>query len=177
MMFADPPRSLYLLLIVATIIAAGVVAKYQSRKKFLIFLAAAVILLALFLVDTFIESPREEATRRVIAMATAAQAGDERSFDEHIGSKATIKRPIPWNLIQQYQPTIKVWDLSREDYSVNESTDVITIGFMAKGEASGGTVLKYVKAQFRQQTDGSWKLINVEFFNPATKQPEPLPGM
>src|SRR6476659_7488162 len=86
-MLIDPPRSLYLIGIVAAIIAGAVAARFQTRKTFLAFLAVGGALLALFLVDTFVESPREEATRRMQAMARAATEMQPEAFLEHVSTK------------------------------------------------------------------------------------------
>src|SRR5437773_6294963 len=113
-MFIDPPRSLYLILIVATVIAGAVCIRYQSRKSFLAFLAVAGLLLALFLVDIFVESPREEAVRRVQAMAQAATEQKPEAFLEHVSPKFEkngktrndLRTSPAWELIRQHQAKV-----------------------------------------------------------------------
>src|SRR4051794_108842 len=117
-MLIDPPRSLYLILIVAAVIAGAIAAKYQTRKSFLAFLAVAGLLLALFLVDTFVESPREEAVRRVQAMAQAATEQKPEAFLEHVSpkfeknskTKSDLRTSPAWDLIRQHQAKVTVWD-------------------------------------------------------------------
>jgi len=182
--FIDPPRSLYLLLMLAVIIAGGVAAKYQSRKSLLAFLGIAALLLALYLVDTFVESPREQATRRVQMMAQAAQAGDvdgfvaqtSQRYNANGRTRDSFRDGIPWHLIREHRPTVTTWNFSRDDFQELDNGD-IEIGFEAKAEAPSGMMWKYARAQFTKEPDGTWRMKSIEFYNPATKQKEPLPGI
>lgn len=186
-MFIDPPRSLYLILIVAAVIAGAVCAKYQTRKTFLIFLAVAALLLTLFLVDTFAESPREEAVRRVQAMAQAATEMKPEAFLEHVSTRFEkngktrndLRTSPAWELIRQYQAKITVWDFNRDGIEWS-GDDEFDLAFLCKGEAKdGGMVMRYCKARFIRENDGSWKLKSIRFYNPGEnglRTEDPIPG-
>jgi hypothetical protein len=162
-------------------------ARYQTRKSFLIFLAIASLLLALFLVDTFVESPREEATRRMQAMARAATEMRPEAFLEHVSTKFEkngrtrddLRTSHVWDLIRQFQARVSVWDFSRENFEAVSDSE-IEIFFMAKGEsAQGGMVLRYCKARFVRENDGAWKLKSIAFYNPGengVRTEDPIPG-
>jgi hypothetical protein len=185
-MFIDPPRSLYVLLIACAVIAAAVCAKNQTRKTLIIFLAFAGLLLALFLIDRFIESPREEATRRIEAMAKAATDQRIEEFLNHVAvtfekngrTKPDLRTSQAWQLIRDHSARVTVWNLSREDFERKSDTE-IEIGLMCKGEAAQGFLMKYCRATFVLESNGDWKLKTIKFYNPAehgTRVEDPIPG-
>lgn len=185
-MFADPPRSLYLVLAVATIITGAVCAYHQTRRSFLAFFGIGSILLALYLLDTFVESPREESSRRVKLMAAAATQSNPRAFLEHVAStfemngrrKVDLESSPAWGLIRQYSARIAVWGFTRDDFrQVNDSE--IEIGFSAKAEEGGGAFLqRYVRATFIREGD-AWRMNAIRFYdlkNLENLKEDPVPG-
>jgi hypothetical protein len=186
-MLADPPRSLYLILIVAAVIAGAIAARYQTRKTFLAFLAVASLLLALFLIDTFVESPREQAVRRVQAMAQAATDQKPEAFLEHVSPKFEkngktrndLRTSPAWELIRQYQAKVTVSDFPRDGIEWS-GDDEFDLSFLCKAEAKdGGLVMRYCKARFIHESDGSWKLKSIRFYNPGEngmRTEDPIPG-
>lgn len=185
-MFADPPRSLYLILIIAAIVAAGVWARYQSRRTFLVMLGCLVPLTGLYLADFLLESPREEASRRVQAMAAAAMAGqpDEfirnvsPSFNKNGRTRNDLRDSRVWQIIRDYNARVSVWNFTRDDFE-QLGPDTIRIGFMAKGEAAQGFLMRYCHAEFTLESNGEWKLSTIRFYNPVehgTRVEDPIPG-
>ncbi|CAN5583331.1 hypothetical protein BH11PLA2_BH11PLA2_34810 [soil metagenome] len=185
-MLADPSRSLYLILIVAVIVAAAVWVKQRNRTSLTTLAVMALLLLVITLSDHFIESPREEAKRRVEAMAAAAQAGSPTAFLDHVSARFdkngrgrdALRTSGLWPIINQYKPEIKVWDFSREEYRMLSDNE-LEIGFMTKGEAQGGFLLRYSRAMFIKDSDGAWRLKSIAFYNPAEngmKNEDPIPG-
>jgi hypothetical protein len=186
MSFADPSRSFVLLVVIAAVIAGIAAFRTRSRHAVTAFAVFAVMLLAIVLMDRFIESPREEAVRRVEVMTAAAMAGQPDAFVEHVSVKFDkngvtrdkLRTSQVWELIKHYKPTIKVWDFSRDQFEML-TDDSIQIGFMMKGEAQQGFILRYGKAKFIRDTDGAWRMSSIAFYNPAEnglKNEDPIPG-
>src|ERR1700679_3414221 len=109
-MLTDPPHSLYLFLIVAAIISGAVYAKKQTRRTAIIFGVFAALLLALFLIGTFVESPRKEAIRKVQVMAKAATETNVDAFLENVSprfdvngrKKEDLKKSPLWDTIREW---------------------------------------------------------------------------
>ena len=183
---SDPPQVVYTIL-AATLLAAGLVwFNRRSRRSLVVFLGLLAAVLAVVLIDRFFESPREEAVRRVQAMARAADAKDNEAFVSHVadkleyrGSGATITltreqlRQSPfWHQLRQFNAHVATWDFSRSD--VIGKGDTIEIGFMAKGEANGKMFPVYFRATFSPQPDGQMKMSAFESFDPMKRTNERL---
>src|SRR6478609_6144232 len=77
--FSDPSPTLYLVLGVVTVTFGAVAVRRQRRSDVINFLIPAALLLALFLIDQAIESPREAAVRKIKEMGTASR---DRKYDD-----------------------------------------------------------------------------------------------
>ena len=96
---SDPPPILYILLGTAAIILAAVWARFRTTKLLTAFAGVAGLLLLLFLIDRFVESPREQAVRKMkeLAAATQSRRMDEafrhisESFNYHGMSKSALR--------------------------------------------------------------------------------------
>src|SRR6266481_4044226 len=106
---------------------------------------ALAVLLLVYGIDKTYESPREEAVRRVKAMAAAADAKNPDQFVEHLadtieyrgGSQpVTVKKdevrsgPF-WHMLRQHDARVTVWDFSQGDAKQIDA-NTIEIGFLAK---------------------------------------------
>ncbi len=185
---SDPSPVLYLVLAVLVFITGAVWFNRRDRKSLAVFLGCIAIAAAVFLLDHFFESPREEAVRRVLAMARAADARQPEEFVAHIADRVEYQggsaNPVTltreqirnhgfWHLLNQFQPHIAAWDFARAD--VREiSADSVEIGFLAKGEAQGPPFPVYFRATFTRQADGQYKLTRFASFDPMKRQNSPL---
>jgi ketosteroid isomerase-like protein len=168
---SDPSTGLYLVLLAIVVITGAVAARHQDRPTLIRFAIALAILLALYGIDRAVESPREEAVRRVQAMAAAADAKNPDQFVEQMADtveyrggdkpvllkKTEIRNSPFWDTLRQQSVRVTVWDFSRDDVKTS-GDDTIEIGFHAKGEMREGMVPLYMRATFRKQPDGQWKL-------------------
>ena len=186
----DPAPAFYLILLAFAVVTGSIAARYQDRSGAIHFGIALALLLLVFGFDRGIESPREEAVRRVQAMAHAADSKNPDAFVEHLadtieyrgGDKpVTVKkdevRTSPfWPMLRQFNIAVRVWDFSQDDVKqIDAST--IEIGFSAKGEADGKPFLLYIKATFRKQPDGQWKLTAFASFKFENhNEPLTIPG-
>src|SRR5262245_49521741 len=76
---SDPSPTLYIVLGVVAVILAALWVRKPSRGNLIQFAIGAVVLLLVFLIDTMVESPREQSVRKMQEMAAATQ---NRRMDE-----------------------------------------------------------------------------------------------
>jgi hypothetical protein len=185
---SDPPFSVYLLLALLVFVTGGIWSSNRTRRSLCFFLGAFGLLVAVLLLDTFFESPREESVRRVQAMMKAANDRDTEAFVNHLAdtvqyrgesanpvtfTRDQIRKAGFWNLLRQHNVTVAAWDFSRTD--VKElGEDRIEIGFLAKGEVEGKPFPVYFRATFSRQSDGQMKLSQLASFDPLKRQNAPM---
>ena len=196
-LLSDPPQVLYLILGGVLVVAGLVATQRQGRRALVVFAAVFFLILALFLIDRVVETPREEAVRRTQVLAMAADAKNPGTFSrdvfaEQLAEKVTIasgnetgktltrdevkKHPF-WQTLQTFNVHVAVWGFSRDD--VKQLDDkTVEIGFMGKGEIDGGKQIPaYVRATYSKQPDGSFKLSALRTFDPINhKEGLPIPG-
>lgn len=182
----DPTPAIYLILLAFAVVTGAIAARNQDRRSGFRFAIAAALLLLVFAIDKGIESPREEAVRRVNEMAQAADAKNPDKFVEHLAdtieyrggnSPVTVKRDEVrtsafWPMLRQAEARVTVWDFARNDVKEIDA-NTLEIGFNAKGESQGTPFPLYMRATFRKQPDGQWKLTAFASFNFANHN-EPL---
>jgi hypothetical protein len=177
---SDPPQTIYLLLLAAVILAGLVWLNRRERRALYVFLGVLGVTALVVLVDRLLESPREEAVRRVHAMMEAADRRDPDAFAGQLADKVTyVGEQSPeeftreqlrshhfWSLLRQFNVHVAAWNfalLERPD----ENT--VVIGFMAKGELPDRKQLHYhFRATFTRQGDGQMKLSRLESFDPMS---------
>ena len=84
---SDPPQTIYLLLLAAVIVAGLVWLNRRERRALYVFLGVLGVAALVVLVDRLLESPREEAVRRVHAMMDAADHRDPEAFASQLAEK------------------------------------------------------------------------------------------
>lgn len=116
-------------------------------------------------------------------MAQAADTKNPDAFVEHVadtieyrGSDKPTKltkqelRTLPfWDMLRQMNVHVAVWDFSQDDVKEVDA-NTIEVGFAAKGDA----IPLYMRATFRKQPDGSWKLAAFASYK-FEKHDEPFP--
>jgi hypothetical protein len=173
---SDPAPAFYMVLLAFALVTGMMALRNQDRSNGIRFGIAMGILLLVAVIDKAIESPREEAVRRVTLMAEAADAKNADQFVEHladtieyrggsqpIGMKKDEVRTLPfWEMLRQHNVHVAVWNFSRDDVKQTDA-NTIEIGFnakgeIAKGEATNGLFPIYMRATFKKQPNGQWKL-------------------
>ena len=185
---SDPPQAVYLVLIGAVLVTGVVFARYQDRKRLRPLGVALGLLLLVYLLDSLFESPREEAVRKVQAMADAATAADPNRFIEHVSpsfsyrgaKREKLKTSAAWDHIRANHVRIAVWDFSRDAFEQVSDTEV-EIGFYAKAQVpSGGAMVRYIKARFVRDPDGQYRVKTFGFYDSAehglNQEVDPPPG-
>src|SRR6185312_1811587 len=168
---SDPAPAFYLVLLAFVVITAAVAGRNQDRRSIIRFAIALAALLVVYGIDKAVESPREEAVRRIQAMADAADAKNPDRFVEHLADSVEFRnsaKPVVlkkeavhnlpfWSVLRQYNVTVRVWDFSRDDFRRIDDNN-LEVGFSAKGETEGKMIPIYMKGEFKKQPDGKWKL-------------------
>jgi hypothetical protein len=173
-LFSDPPTSLYLILALAFIIAFAIWFTQRTRGALIVTILCALLLGAVIACDVLVESPREQAVRRVQAMATAATARDANAFVEHVSQsfsyrgagREKIRTANVWNLIREYNARVAVWGFEKGNV-VTITANEFEMPFFCKGEAAaagGRPFVALVKATFVRDSDGAYRLKTMRFF-------------
>jgi hypothetical protein len=188
-LFSDPPQGLYLVLLAGVVVTGAIAARNQDRRSLIRLGIALSLLLLVFLVDKLIESPREEAVRKIQAMAAAATAADPNRFVEHVSERFEMKGGATreqlrnsgaWSLIRMHRARIAVWGFGEDSYK-RISDSEIEVGFYTKAtaEGSGAMVMRYARAEFIKDPDGQYRLKSIKFYNPVENglnAEDPIPG-
>jgi hypothetical protein len=184
---SDPSLALYVILIVVAAVTGMMWSRNRSRSNRINFGIAAAALLALFLIDWFVESPREEAARRVQEMAAlASNPPNPDQFVEHVSAsfiyngkdREAVRHSGAWGLVRQHNAQVTVSGLGKGDDFTQHSESEVEIGFYAKAQVpSGERLLRYIKARFVRDPDGAWRVKTMKFYSPGVsgQQEDPIP--
>ncbi len=194
---ADPPQMLYLILGGVLVIAGLITTQRQGRRPLVVFATTFFLIVALFLIDKFVETPREEAVRRSQVLGMAADVKNPGTFSPEVFAdqladtvkiasvneagktltRAEVKAHPFWQTLRAFNVHVAVWGFSRDDAKMIDANNV-EIGFLGKGEIDGGKQIPaYVRAIYSRQADGSFKLSSLRTFDPINhKEGLPIPG-
>jgi len=81
---SDPSISLYIILSVLVFVLIGIWINRRQQGDLIRLLAGVAVLVAVFLIDRFVESPREESTRKMQEIAAATKAKSADGVGQHI---------------------------------------------------------------------------------------------
>lgn len=185
---ADPPPALYLVLLAIALVTGALAARNQDRRSLIRFGIALAILLAVRFIDKANDSPYEEAVRRVQAMAQAADAKSPDAFVEHMAdsieyrgsntptrvTKQEFRRHPFWDMLRHNDVRVAVWNFSLPE---EQPADGVEVKFSAKGESGGSPVMMDIRAVFRKQADGSWKLAGFTSHKYGSNELFPIPNL
>jgi hypothetical protein len=184
---SDPPAAGYLLLLVVGLVAGGVWWTQRTRAA-LVTAGVALALLVMWLVcATFGESPREQAVRKVEAMAAAIGRKElagvmvhlAQSFRYGSATRAVVQAAAQQHLQAQTVDRVQVWDFDRA--SVQPTATELKLECRVKlvgGQADGFSFFR-CPLVFVREADGEWRLQSFRLLNPATEHAEEfrLPGL
>jgi hypothetical protein len=189
---SDPPASRYWLLAALVLLLTLISVQKRQRLWYLLAGVIALLLLLTFLADYFWQSPREEAVQRMQAIIQAVQRHQPDACILHVADTITyqgehaqalkitreqLRQAAFWQLLKQFDVRVHAWDFAREDVT-RPDPQTVEIGFLAQGEAEGKRVPFYIRAAFTRQPDGTWKLTQLQSFDPLKRQKErrSIPG-
>ncbi len=182
LLLSEPPVVLVALLGLLGLLVAGVgvavttaaMDRPSARTVGRLLLAVGVLLLLLafawFVAGFFIESPREEATRRVTAMADAVTAKDWAKFSENVSEsfdakgrkKADLKSVFDQG--KAFNLRAVAWDFAETDQPPNDTEVVIQFEGKATA-ATGEPLMRHFEATFVKDPDGKFRMKRYEAFN------------
>jgi hypothetical protein len=126
---SDPSTALYAILGVVVLVTGVLAARRQKRSDLINSAIPAAVLLAVFLIDRFVESPRESVGRILREMEAASQA---RKYDDlfkhvsdHFQYKSLDKKGLREraNLAEGYFPEgIRIWNVTRQNFKHEGNT-------------------------------------------------------
>ena len=184
---SDPTLGTYLVLLVVTLAAVGLWLRNRDRRTMAVAAVAVALLLALFGIDRAVESPREEAVRKVREMAAAANARNWTAVGSHVGEKfdytgMTKTRFLAFvtPLATQHNATVNFKDFDRDNFEELPGGRV-RVGFVAQVTTPGQQLVPfYVRAEFAKDADGAYRMATFKVYDYITREQggeQKLPGM
>lgn len=179
---SDPPLAGLVTLGLAVLIAAGVWARYRRRVLLGVFVLLLLVFLNWLLIALANESPREEAVRRVNAMAAALETKDWAKFSEHISesfNKNGVRKPDVKRYFDQgaaYDLRAVAWNFALTDPPQVSDTEVV-IQFDAKASPpTGEPLMRHFRSTFVKDPDGKFRMKSYLAFDYVQKnQPADVP--
>jgi len=180
----DPPVTVFLFIGTLVIILGALWYREPTRRALVRFAVVAALVGGYWLFAAVFESPREEAVRRMQAMADASVARNLDELFKHVskkfqykggldaaGLRASAERaPAEWG-----GAAVSGFDRDEVVY-VDDKT--VKIGFFATAKGLG--VVFWCVATFQKESDGAYRLVTFLLYNPIQKDtvaPEVVPGL
>jgi hypothetical protein len=168
----DPSPTLYIILGTVVIILAALWARNRTRSNLIRLAIGVAFLLAVVLCDALVESPREQAVRKMKEMARATQ---EKRMDDafrHISdsfnyngmTKTALRARARWAEEQPGFAGVGVSSFERADAKqIDDKT--VQIGFEAFAiNAPVGEGRYYCLGTFKQESGGEYRLTGLAFY-------------
>ena len=167
--------SVYLFLAVVALLFVALY--WRTRKRYWIIPVAAMglVLAAYFLMDRFVETRREQITRKLGEMASAVQRRDADTIFRHVAQDFRVGsldrsafRGYVESAFNRGVTSLRVWEFQFPD-------DTGRVVFFAKPEAPalGATTHYLVRAEFVRE-GAEWRLRTFQIFNPFVNTETPL---
>ena len=166
---SDPSTALYAVLGVAALILGLIALRRQKRSDVINFAIPAAALLTVFLIDRFIESPRETVARKLREMEAASQARKYDDMFQHVSdqfsyrghNKKALREKA--NLAENYFPEgLRIWNATRPNFKqVDETTieqefDVQPVNSPQFRHQCVGV--------FKKEADGEWRMVTFRLY-------------
>jgi hypothetical protein len=168
----DPSPALYIILAIVVVMLTALYLRSRKRGDLIRLVVGAAALAALFIIDRLVESPREEATRKMreIVVATQAKKGDDLFKN--------VSESFSWNGLNKVQfrqrwdgvaaipdfHGIDVDNLGRGDYEPIDDHKV-KIGFDVWPRSYGLPEYRYYcRATFVKDPDGQFRMQTFDLF-------------
>ena len=172
---SDPSISVYLICGVLLIIFGALWLREPSRKGLIRLVIAVIPLVVVLLCDMLFESPREEAVRRMKAMADATVSRNHTELASHVSEsfqfkgldkRAIIAKAKQAETMSEWQGA-NVWDFDRSEAKYVDAKTV-QIGFLVAG-IGYSTPPFWCIATFKKDADGQFRLATFTFYNAMQK--------
>lgn len=178
---SDPSTTLYALVAVMVAVLGAVYVKTRKRGDLIRLVIGVAALAALFIIDRLVESPREEATRKMREMAAASKSKKTEDVFKHVSDSFEYNRMKKaqfedmWkSLIARYPDFngIDVDGLGRHDFEPVDDKKV-KVGFDVWPTGYGLPEYRYYcTATFVKDPDGQFRM---QTFELRKKRGDPSP--
>jgi hypothetical protein len=175
---SDPTTTSYLLAVGIAVVGLGYWYRTQTRKSVRVACLTLLVPITLTAIDYGIESPREEAVRRVGLLLQAFNSANPDGVTEQLANtfrygtttKAITRTAPIWGLIREHRPRVAAWDFDR-GYVDYPTEGQVRIGCMVKVElAAGGTGLFFFRPLFVREADGAHRLQSFDVHTDALQK-------
>ena len=173
---SDPTLGVYLALLLVAIVGVGVWLRNRTRRTAIFAAVAVGLMLTLFGIDRAFESPREEAVRRVGAMAAAANARNWQAVGTHMAEKFEYAGRTKAMFLAEIAPaalsrnaTANFKSFDRDNFE--ELPDGrLRVGFVGQfSTPAHGMLIVYIEAVFVKEADGAYRLQNFKVYDHITR--------
>jgi hypothetical protein len=168
-LISDPTSTMYIVFGAMVVILGALALRRQKKSDVITFVVAAVLLIAMFLVDRLVETPREQVERKLKEIQSASQA---RNYDEafkHVSEsfhyRSLDKKALreKARLGEQYFPEgVSIFQVNRSDFK--EMTDGTIEQEFAVQPKNNGQFRYQCVGVFKKDPDGEWRLFTVRFY-------------
>jgi hypothetical protein len=185
---SDPSPTAYAIVVMIVGVLAGIYLRSRKRKDLYPLIGGVAVLIAVFVIDRLVESPREEAMRRMQEMsaATANKKWDDvfKNISESFNYKGSGGGQTDKKSLREKVRSIEamlekgfvVFDFNRSDFKQIDDKNS-EIGFRAQLKERPESVT-YVKARFTKDPDGEWRMSGFDCYEPInTNERRTIPGL
>ena len=167
---SDPSTALYGVLLVATLVLGMIALRRQRRSDAINFAIPAAALLAVFLIDRFVESPRESIVRVLREIEAASQNKDYDNAFKHISDdfkyqshdkKGLRERAQALQALSQVEG-IKIPSADRRGFTQKDETTAEQVFEVMPLGVPGNTYRYEVVGTFKKEKE-QWRLVGVVF--------------
>jgi hypothetical protein len=168
-LISDPTSTMYIVFGAMVVVLGALALRRQKKSDVITFVVAAVLLLALYLIDRAVESPREQVVRNLNEIQSASQAKNYDEAFKHISDsfqyKSLDKKALreKARMGEQYFPEgISIFDAKRSDFKeMVDGTLEQEFKVQPKGHAE---FQYYCVGVFKKDPDGEWRLITFRLY-------------
>ena len=179
---SDPSFTLYVILGILVVIFGSVALRRQRRTDVYNLLIPGALLIALFVIDRMVESPREVSVRKIQEMGTASRAKKYDDLFRHVSDSFKYRSLDKTGLRERARAAESVgfggiaeYDLARSGFKEVDA-NTVEQGFRVK-HTGQPEVHFYVVATFKKDPDGEWRLSTFKLFDPVNVNDEKdIPG-
>lgn len=180
---SDPSIALYAILGVATVLLGILALRRQKRSDLINFCIPAAALIALFVIDKAVESPREQTVRKIQEMGKASR---DKKYDDiftHVSDSFRYRTLDKKALRERAKQAdgmgfggFAEYDLARSSF-IPMQDGTIEQGFRVNVKLTQDVPF-YVKGTFKKDPDGEWRLVTFKLFDPINMNDEKeIPGL
>ncbi|MFQ3650437.1 MAG: nuclear transport factor 2 family protein [Gemmataceae bacterium] len=174
----EGPTLLYLLLLIAVAVLVALWGRDRRTLWLALLSVPAVLIVALYVLDRAVETPREQISRKLREMAQAVQRRDAQAISAQLAAnfslggrdRATFQKYVERVFREGWVTDLVVWDIQTQ---LQGSTAEATLNAKLRGPRVGGSEFFRVKTQWKLEAN-QWRLLGFSVHNPYVETDRPL---